>query len=237
MICSSLAAARFILIAFLWVSYCPAPSLAKIRQTSDELRRAYLASLQQQPAVKPEMHTLGSLWTPEAPLGDLSTDIKARGLNDVITIVVAEVTSAQSSGNITSQRTFATQSAITGLFGQIPTQNVNPLLAANSSTQLKGQGQAAAGSQLTTRLTGRVIAVLANGNLVVEAERQVYMNNQHETMIIRGVVQPPDISNNNSVLSTAMANLEIEMKGKGIISDSTRPPNPVTRAILWLFGF
>jgi len=111
------------------------------------------------------------------------------------------------------------------------------LLAANSSTQLKGQGQTAAGSQLTTRLTGRVIAVLANGNLVVEAERQVYMNNQHETMIVRGVVLPADISNNNSVLSTAMSNLQIEMRGKGIISDSTKPPNPITRAILWLFGF
>jgi flagellar L-ring protein precursor FlgH len=102
---------------------------------------------------------------------------------------------------------------------------------------LKGQGQTAAGSQLTTRLTGHVIAVLGNGNLVVEAERQVYMNNQRETMIVRGVVQPADISGNNSVLSTALANLEIEMKGKGIISDSTRPPNAITRAILWLFGF
>ena len=237
MISRSLAAARLALFAFLVAACCSTPASPKTKQTPEELRKAYLANLQQQPAAPAEMHTLGSLWTPGATLGNLSADIRAHGLNDILTIVVAELTSAQSSGNVTSQRTFATQSAITGLFGQIPTQNINPLLAANSSTQLKGQGQTAAGSQLTTRLTGRVIAVLANGNLVVEAERQVYMNNQHETMIVRGVVQPADISNNNSVLSTAMANLEIEMKGKGIISDSTRPPNRITRAILWLFGF
>jgi flagellar L-ring protein precursor FlgH len=236
MIAAALKALRIVASALAIVCFCSIPGAPKNKQTPEELRQAYIACVQQQPA-PPAVHTLGSLWSPGAALGDISSDIRARGPNDTITIVVAELTSAQSSGNVTSQRAFATQSAITGLFGQIPTQNVNPLLAANSSTQLKGQGQAAAGSQLTTRLTGRVIAVLANGNMVVEAQRQVYMNNQHETMIVRGVVQPTDISNNNSVLSTAMANLEIEMKGKGIISDSTRPPNPVTRAILWLFGF
>jgi flagellar L-ring protein precursor FlgH len=213
------------------------PAASKTKSTPQELRNAYVNSLQQASTAQAESRTLGSLWSPGAPMGNLSADIRARNLNDTITIVVAELTSAQSSGNVTSQRTFATQSGITGLLAQIPTQNVDPLLGANSSTQLKGQGQTAAGLQLTTRLTGRVVALLPNGNLVVEAERQVYMNNQRETMIVRGVVQPSDITANNSVLSTALANLQIEMKGKGIISDSTRPPNPITRAILWLFGF
>jgi flagellar L-ring protein FlgH len=219
------------------VLLCDLASPAKTKQTPAGLREAYLARVQQRPAAQTDLRTLGSLWTPGAPLGQLAADFKAHGLNDTLTIVVAEVTSAQSSGNLNSQRTFATESAITGLLAQISTKGVDPLLGANSSTQLKGQGQTTANSQLTTRLTGHVIAVLANGNLVVEAQRQIYMNNQHETVIIRGVVQPNDISPNNSVLSNAMADLEIEMKGKGIISDSTRPPNPITRAILWLFGF
>jgi flagellar L-ring protein FlgH len=214
-----------------------APAIAKTKPTQQELRQEYLARVQQQRVAQPETRSLGSLWAPGAPLGQLSTDYKARGLNDIITIVVAELTSAQSSGNLNSQRAFATQSSITGLLAQVSTKSLDPFFGANSSTQLKGQGQATTGTQLTTRLTGRVIAVLPSGNLVVEAQRQVYMNNQHETMIIRGVVQPNDITSNDTILSTSMADLEIEMKGKGIISDSTRPPNPITRAILWLFGF
>jgi flagellar L-ring protein precursor FlgH len=63
------------------------------------------------------------------------------------------------------------------------------------------------------------------------------MNNQHEDVIVRGVVRPGDISSANMVASSSLANLEIEMKGKGIISDGVRPLNPITRAILWLFGF
>lgn len=216
---------------------CAVTVEAKNKPTPEELRQAYISNLEQQPGAQPVTRTLGSLWSPSAPLGNLSADIRARGLNDTITIVVALQTSAQSNGNLTSQRSFTTQSGITGLVAQLSTKNLNPLLAANSSTQLQGKGQTEADSQLTTTLTGRVIAVLPNGNLVVEAQRQVYMNNQHETIIVRGVVQPADITANNAVLSTAMGSLQIEMKGKGIISDSTRPPNPITRAILWLFGF
>jgi len=219
------------------VLLCDLAAPAKTKQPRPDLREAYLARVQQQPTTQTDTRTLGSLWTPGSPLGQLAADFKAHGLNDTVTIVVAEVTSAQSGANLNSQRTFATESAITGLLAQISTKGIDPLLGANSSTQLKGQGQATANSQLTTRLTGHVIAVLANGNLVVEAQRQLYMNNQNETVIIRGVVQPNDISPNNSILSNAMADLEIEMRGKGIITDSTRPPNPITRAILWLFGF
>jgi len=54
---------------------------------------------------------------------------------------------------------------------------------------------------------------------------------------VRGMVRPGDISPNNTVASTSLSNLEIEMKGKGIISDSVRKPNPITRAVLWLLNF
>jgi len=63
------------------------------------------------------------------------------------------------------------------------------------------------------------------------------MNNQHEEVIVRGIARPGDITPSNSVPSSSLSALEIELKGKGIISDSVRPPNPLTRAILWLFGF
>ena len=82
-----------------------------------------------------------------------------------------------------------------------------------------------------------MIAVLPSGNLVVEAQRKIFMNNQHEDVTIRGVVRPNDIGSNNTIPSTSLSNLEIEMKGKGIIADSTRPPNRVTRALLSLIGF
>jgi flagellar L-ring protein precursor FlgH len=226
------------LIALLGTSPLSAVNLLrKTKPDPQQLRADYVHRLQMQPATSLEIHTAGSLWVASGGLTELASDYKAHNLNDILTVLVAVRTSATQTGNLTSQRTFQTQSAITGLPGGIPTHGVNPLLNAQSATNLKGQGQTAADSVLTTSLTAQVIAVLGNGNLVVEAQRKVFMNNQHEDVVVRGVVRIADIAPDNTVSSAALGNLEVEIKGKGIVSDSTRPPNRLTRAVLWLFGF
>jgi len=201
-----------------------------------DLRSDYLARIQESDIQAPK-RTLGSLWSPESQLGDFSSDFKARKLNDTLVIVVSVNTTAAQTGDVNSSRAFQTSSAITGLAGALKTTGVNPLFNANSSTSLKGSGATDSSTTFQTSLTAQVIAVLPSGNLVVEAQRKIFMNNQHEDITVRGVVRPDDISSANTVSSSALSNLEIEMKGKGIISDSTRPMNPITKAILWLFGF
>lgn len=217
---------------------CATTGFAKAKdKPAQQTRAQYIERLQQGTPVQPEGAALGSLWNPNAPLSQLAGDLKAKAVNDSIIIRVSVNTNAQASGNVNSQRTFQTSSAITGLAGQVSVAGVNPIINANSATQLKGTGQTASNSTLQTNLAGQVIAVLANGNLVVEAERQIYMNNQKETAIVRGVARPSDIDVFNSIPSSALNNLEIELKGKGIISDSTRPPNFVTRFLLKIIGF
>jgi flagellar L-ring protein precursor FlgH len=217
-------------------SVCAFSSKKDVTKAPKQLRADYIARLQQQYVQAGDERTLGSLWSPESPLGDFSVDYKAHHLNDTITIQVAVQTSAAQSGSVDSERTFSTTSAITGVLGKSPA-STNPLLSANSSSVLKGQGATASNTTFQTSLTGQVIAVLPNGNLVVEAERQIFMNNQHENILVRGMIRPGDIGPSNTVPSTALSNLEIEMKGKGIISDGTRPPNFLTRAVLWLLNF
>jgi flagellar L-ring protein precursor FlgH len=203
-------------------------------KSTERLRAQYIARLQFTPTT--EEHTVGSLWSPESRLGDFNADYKALHLNDTITIQVGVQTTATQSGTVDSERSFTSSSAITGVLGRAPA-STNPLLSGSSSSALKGQGSTASNTLFQTTLTGRVIAVLPNGDLVVEAGRKIFMNNQHEDVIVRGMIRPGDIGPNNTVLSTALSNLEIEMKGKGIISDGVRRPNPITRAILWLFNF
>jgi flagellar L-ring protein FlgH len=202
----------------------------------DQLRAEYIARLQQRYVPASDEHTVGSLWSVQSPLGDFSVDYKATHLNDTITIQVAVQTTATQSGTVDSQRSFSSISAITGVLGRTPAAT-NPLLSGSSTSALKGQGSTASNTLFQTNLTGQVIAVLPNGNLVIEAGRQIFMNNQHENVIVRGMIRPGDIGPNNAVLSSSLSNLEIEMKGKGIISDGVRPPNAITRAILWLLNF
>jgi len=200
-----------------------------------ELRSDYINRVQEQQMSTPE-RTVGSLWSP-GDVSELSSDYKARKVNDTVVILVSVQTTAAQTGDVNSSRAFATSSAITGLAGHVKTAGLNPLLNANSTTTLKGAGATNSSTTFQTSMTAQVIAVLPSGNLVVEAQRKIFMNNQHEDVTIRGVVRPNDIQSGNTIPSAALSNLEIEMKGKGIIADSTRPPNRIMRAVLWLIGF
>ena len=213
-------------------------SKVKITHDPQKTRADYVARMQQQTTSPPPDVTLGSLWTSNGSLTNLQADYKASRLNDVVTIVVVQRTTAQATGNVGTQRDFNTTSGISGLAGYIkPTSALSNLLTAQSSTKLKGAGSTDASTTMNTNLAGQVIAVLPNGNLVVEAERLVTINNQKETMLVRGVLRPGDIRPDNSAFSTVLSNLEVELKGKGVVSDATRPPNPLVRALLWVIGF
>ena len=76
-----------------------------------------------------------------------------------------------------------------------------------------------------------MIEVLPNGMLVVEAARQVEFSQQTQTIILRGLVRPEDISQQNQVLSTAISSLELEVRGKGIINDYTHRSNLLVRLL------
>ncbi|ADW70904.1 flagellar basal body L-ring protein FlgH [Granulicella tundricola] len=229
---------RVLLFSLVLITAIPGyAGIKPVKKTAQELRADYLTRLHEQYMPPPDARTMGSLWAAANSLGDLSSDYRARNVNDTIVVQVSVQTTAAQSGNVNSSRAFNTASAITGLPGGVSTNATNPLFAANSATTLKGSGATASNTTFATSLTGQIIAVLANGNMVIEAERQISMNNQHEDLVIRGIVRPGDISSNNTIPSSSLSNLEIEMKGKGIISDSVRPPNALTRAVLWLFGF
>jgi flagellar L-ring protein precursor FlgH len=206
------------------------------RVSPAQLRSEYISRLQEQDA-SAAPRTTGSLWSPGGAFNELSVDYKARKLNDTVVILVAVQTTAAQNKDVNSSRAFQTASGITGLAGDINTKGLNPLFNANSATTLKGSGATDSSTTFQTSMTSQVIAVLPSGNLVLEAQRKIFMNNQHEDITIRGVVRPNDIGPSNTVASSALSNLEIEMKGKGILADSTRPLNPITKAILWLVGF
>jgi flagellar L-ring protein precursor FlgH len=104
----------------------------------------------------------------------------------------------------------------------------------SSSKTLKGQGETSTGSSVTATVSAHVIALLPNGSMIVEAERRILINSQHEDLVVRGVLRPGDVGPNNSVPATALANLEIELKGKGVVSDYVGRQNPIIRGLLWL---
>ena len=88
--------------------------------------------------------------------------------------------------------------AISGLIGTLHAGNaLQNLINQTSSSGLNAQGTSATNSSLSTTFGGQVIEVLSNGTLVIEAARQVEFSQQTQTIVLRGLVRPEDISQQN----------------------------------------
>jgi hypothetical protein len=122
----------------------------------------------------------------------MSADYKAHHLGDIVTLLVSETTAASSTGDVNNSRAFAANSAITNLPGTSLRRRTR-CLACTSSKSLKGQGETSTGSSVTATVSAHVIALLPNGSMVVEAERKILINSQHEDLIVRGVLRPGDV--------------------------------------------
>jgi flagellar L-ring protein precursor FlgH len=212
------------------------PLPARDKNIQKETLDAYIQRMQQQPFEAGEK-TCGSLWNDHGRFANVAADYKAMQVGDLVTILVVHDVQAANSGNVSTDRSFKASSGIDALGGNPSTAAIQNLFSPHSAATLAGKAQASSTSSLRTRLAGRVVAVLANGMLVVEAERQITMNNERQTVALRGLVRPGDIAPDNSIASNAIGNLELELKGKGVVSDGTRPPNPVMRILLRIVGF
>ena len=174
----------------------------------------------------------GSIWTENGRLARMSTDVRALRPNDLIAIVVAENLESSHDGSVKGSRSSSASSAISAIFSKLSGSSAaQNLINQNSSAGLNAQGQSANNSSLATVLGGQVVDVLPNGILVIEAARQVEFSQQTQTIVLRGLVRPEDISQQNQVLSTAISSLELQVRGKGIVTDYTRRPNLLVRLL------
>jgi flagellar L-ring protein precursor FlgH len=180
----------------------------------------------------------GSLWSPPGVLGDLAVDLRARTVDDMVTIVVNEQASAVSTGATKTSRASSASSSVTQLAGILPAAGRLANLAnTNSSTSLNGQGTTSRQTTLTTTVTARVTHVLPNGYLVIEGSRAVLVNSENQVVTIRGVVRPADLGYGNTVQSSNVAQMELKINGRGVVNDSIRRPNILYRILLGLLPF
>jgi flagellar L-ring protein precursor FlgH len=185
-----------------------------------------------------ETHTLGSIWVDQGRLVRLSTDAKAARLHDVVSIVVVESVAASTDGQVKNSRASNASSSLSALFGSLSVNNrLQNLLGQTSASALSAQGQSVTNSSLSTTFGGEVVEVLPNGMLVVQATRQLTFSQQTQLIRLRGLVRPEDVSAQNQVQSTAMTDLELEVTGKGIISDYTYRQNPLWRILQRILVF
>ena len=144
----------------------------------------------------------------------LAADRKALSVGDIVTVQVYEQSSATTSTDTTTERTNAVNVSISpNLSG------ANHGLTASQGGSFDGGGTTQRANKLLVTLSVSVKEVLANGDLLVAGEQLLTVNKEQHRVSIVGRVRPQDISGDNQVLSTHLADARIEYVGEGDLSE------------------
>lgn len=158
----------------------------------------------------------------------LYVDNRARRMGDVVTVLIAESTDIQHqdqrnlnrktdtgggvslNGSITGTSKGASRTSTTGLTNDV---NVNRGFTGTSGYNIN--------QTFTDTVTCTVVAVLPNGNLMIEGFRQRVVTREVRTLRLCGVIRPMDIDYDNTIPSTFVANFQIQYLGRGVETDFT----------------
>ena len=157
----------------------------------------------------------------------LFADLRARNLNDLVTVRVVENVTAAGSADSALDKNSNGSASLTKFFGaetRFPSWlDPTSLVAAGANTQFAGSGSTTRAGSLSAVITARVIQVLPNGDLVLEGIREVDINGDRQFVVLSGIVRVRDIGPGNVVFSTAVGQMQIRYFGQGLIKDNLKP--------------
>ncbi len=168
-----------------------------------------------------------SLWHEGRAGNEVYRDFRAWEPMDLLTIVVNEVSIGRHFGLTEVKGKSEYQAAIENFFGlEEQTQqwkyppDLSSLIKAATKNDFKGEGQTNRQAQLTARISGVVVEVLPSGLLRVEGEKIMSVNNEEQVMVISGLVRTRDISSDNEVQSSKIAQMRVDFYGKGTVGEA-----------------
>lgn len=172
------------------------------------------------PSAAIPQRTEGSLFQDSYGLS-LFDDRKALHVGDIITITLTERTVSRKSSGVNVNKESDVSFNAGPLLGNNPAFKGSTLeTTLKQNREFNGDAGADQSNSLQGNITVTVAEVLANGNLVVRGEKWMTLNRGDEFIRISGIVRPDDISPNNTVPSTRLANAQISYSGTGTLADS-----------------
>ncbi|MBN1916596.1 MAG: flagellar basal body L-ring protein FlgH [Verrucomicrobia bacterium] len=147
----------------------------------------------------------------------LIADRKANAVGDLVTIVIQETSKASTDASTERTKESKTDAAITTFLfpsdKRLVKDGEKPAFAWDSSRESSGAGKSSASTTLETRVTARVIDVQPNGNMLIEATREVEIYGSSVKVVLTGLVRPDDVAADNTVESTLIADAKITYQG------------------------
>ncbi|MBF0480353.1 MAG: flagellar basal body L-ring protein FlgH [Desulfovibrionaceae bacterium] len=185
----------------------------------------------------------GSLYS----LGDSSflfEDNRARRVGDIVMVNIIENSTGQNTAKTKSNRTSSTNMGVSAFFnntsmdaspidlltgadinnlGMKSPVGAHPQIATTSTNNLTTDGSTQRSSQVTATVGCRIINVLPGPVFQIEGARQTRVNDENQILVVRGLIRPTDIAQDNTIPSSALADAQVEYYGEGSLGDRQKP--------------
>lgn len=200
-----------------------------------------VARTTQAPPVMPERNSLpmveekmpqaneGAIYSAKSK--NLYQDNRARQVGDIVLVKIVETSSGKKTAETKTTRDSSLTGGISSLFGfeqslltkgGVHTPSLTSINA-DMANSFQGKGETKRDSTVTATLSAKVVEVTMEGNLLIQGYREVRVNNETQHIIISGMVRPTDISQDNSILSSNIADARIEYTGTGSLASKQQP--------------
>jgi flagellar L-ring protein precursor FlgH len=207
-------------VAFAAVVCVAAPALAQ--------------NLMREPPAAPAPDAAGVVDT-QAPLRESSLILvqtprpRTYQVHDKITIIINETSRQASEQSLNTKKESDFEAAIEKfpdlkklIEGELTNGNSEPIVEveANADTEWKGDGKYERSDKFTDRITATVIDVKPNGVLVLEARRSITKDKEVQSLVLSGECRREDVTDNNTVLSSQLADLALLSENEGDVKES-----------------
>lgn len=176
-----------------------------------------------------------ALAQPRRPLVDfetgesLVTNIKARRIGDLITIIITENATANAASTTNANnKSEAKAGPGLGILDFIKPWDMSV------ENKYKGDGDTQRSGKLRAEITARIVDIMFNGDYRLEGTRMVNINGEKQLIEITGVCRARDIAPDNTIMSTYISDAQIAYNGSGMVSAAAEP-GVVSKILNWLF--
>ncbi len=178
------------------------------------------------PMPMPEVNNqqANSLWRTGART--FFNDQRANNVGDILTVSIDISDSAKVKNTTSRTRTSAEDSDLSNFFGlekNLGGASPTSLTSLGSTSSNKGAGSVARSENINLTVAAVVTQVMPNGNMVIAGRQEVRINHEVRDLLVSGIVRPQDISSNNIIAHSQIAQARISYGGRGIISDAQNP--------------
>jgi len=164
-----------------------------------------------------------SLWN-DSVSKPMFADKRASSVGDILTIVVQESSSANKNNETKTEKNSSWTAAVTSFLfpGFLQFKGSTPAVNYNSDLKHDGSGAINNSETIVAHVAVKIIDVLPNRNLVIEGKRDTSFGDEHQTIILHGIVRADDVTAANTVLSYNVADATISILSDGSVTDSTK---------------